>query len=165
MRQLCVCRDIKHLGSLESTQKARVALSYASCNSYASFVLSKFLAIRTLTHELQISRHTHADNSPLLLCINTQNIKTRPFAKWLTVILEFASVIAIPALYYREHFATHFIQLWGTRNLPMMVIKCVNVGAFTRRLKRVDPIRHWMPSASFKRRTRNGILPRNFYRF
>ena len=30
-----------HLGSLESTQEARVALSYASSNSYASLVLSK----------------------------------------------------------------------------------------------------------------------------
>ena len=31
----------QHLGSLESTQEARVALSYASSISYASFVLSK----------------------------------------------------------------------------------------------------------------------------
>ena len=30
-----------HLGSLESTQEARVALGCASSNSYASFVLSK----------------------------------------------------------------------------------------------------------------------------
>ena len=30
-----------HLGSLESTQEARVDLSCASSNSYASFVLSK----------------------------------------------------------------------------------------------------------------------------
>ena len=37
----CVHRDMKHLGSLESTQEARVALGYASSNSYASFVLSK----------------------------------------------------------------------------------------------------------------------------
>ena len=33
-----------HLGSLESTQEARVALGYASSNSYASFVLSKLPA-------------------------------------------------------------------------------------------------------------------------
>ena len=33
-----------HLGSLESTQEARVALAIASCNSYASFVLSKLPA-------------------------------------------------------------------------------------------------------------------------
>ena len=38
MSQLCVHRDMKHLGSLESTQEARVA------NSYASFVLSKLRA-------------------------------------------------------------------------------------------------------------------------
>ena len=48
MLQLCVCRDIEHLGSLESTQEARVALG----NSYASFVLSKLSAC-------SISRHTH----------------------------------------------------------------------------------------------------------
>ena len=33
-----------HLGSLESTQEARVALGCASSNSYASFVLSKLPA-------------------------------------------------------------------------------------------------------------------------
>ena len=33
-----------HLGSLESTQEARVALGCASNNSYASFVLSKLPA-------------------------------------------------------------------------------------------------------------------------
>ena len=33
-----------HLGSFESTQEARVALGCASCNSYASFVLSKLPA-------------------------------------------------------------------------------------------------------------------------
>ena len=57
MLQLCVCRDIKHLESLKSTQEARVALGCALGNSYASFVLSNFpraqyLDIRTLTHEL-----------------------------------------------------------------------------------------------------------------
>ena len=41
MRQLCVHQDMKYLGSLESTQEARVVLGYASSNSYASFVLSK----------------------------------------------------------------------------------------------------------------------------
>ena len=53
MRQLCVCQDIEHLGSLESTQGARVALGCALCNSYASFVLSKLPAC-------SIPRHTHA---------------------------------------------------------------------------------------------------------
>ena len=56
MLQQCVYRDIEHLGSLESTEKARVALG----NSYASFVLSKlphaqYLDIRTLTHELIVN--------------------------------------------------------------------------------------------------------------
>ena len=35
---------MKHLGSLESTQEARVALSYASSNPYASFMLCKLPA-------------------------------------------------------------------------------------------------------------------------
>ena len=34
-------RVMEHLRSLESAQEARVALGYASGNSYASFVLSK----------------------------------------------------------------------------------------------------------------------------
>ena len=60
MLQLCVCRDIELLGGLESTQEARVALGFASCNSYASFVLSKlpasqYLYIRTVTHELIVN--------------------------------------------------------------------------------------------------------------
>ena len=54
MLELCVCRDIEPLGSLESTQEARVALGCASSNSYASLVLSKLPACL-------ISRHTHAD--------------------------------------------------------------------------------------------------------
>ena len=37
----CVHQDMKHLGSLESTQEARVAQGYASSNSYTSFMLSK----------------------------------------------------------------------------------------------------------------------------
>ena len=44
-----------HLGSLESTQEARVALGLASSNSYASFVLSK-----------PITRYTHAKHEPIL---------------------------------------------------------------------------------------------------
>ena len=55
MLQLCVCRDIEHLGSLRSTQEARVALCCAWSNSYGSFVLS------TLPTS-SISRHTHADS-------------------------------------------------------------------------------------------------------
>ena len=37
-------RVMEHLGSLEGTQEARVALGYALGNSYASFVLSKLPA-------------------------------------------------------------------------------------------------------------------------
>ena len=49
-------RVMEHLGSLESTQEARVALGYTSGNSYASFVLSKLPACSitrwcTLKHE------------------------------------------------------------------------------------------------------------------
>ena len=54
MLQLWVCRDVEHLGSLESTQEARVARGAAESNSYASFVFSKLPA-------RSISRHTHAD--------------------------------------------------------------------------------------------------------
>ena len=41
---------MKHLGSLKSTQEARVALGYASSNSYASLMLSK-LQKRMLMYE------------------------------------------------------------------------------------------------------------------
>ena len=51
--QQCVCRDIELLGSLKSTQEARVALGCASSDPFASFVLSKL-------HACSISRHTHA---------------------------------------------------------------------------------------------------------
>ena len=56
MRQLYVHGDMKHLGSLESTQEARVAISFASSNFYTYFVLSNFprasyLDERTLAHE------------------------------------------------------------------------------------------------------------------
>ena len=44
IHQLCVHWDIKHLGSLESMQEARVAQGVASINSYASFELSKLPA-------------------------------------------------------------------------------------------------------------------------
>ena len=55
MLQLCVLRDIEHLGSLESTQQARVALG-----AYTTFVpLLTFLVlnieIRTLTHEFIVN--------------------------------------------------------------------------------------------------------------
>ena len=60
MRQLCVCRDIEHTGSLKSTQEARVALCRALCNSCASFMLSKLPMC-------SISRHTHSCRMNYLL--------------------------------------------------------------------------------------------------
>ena len=39
---------MEYLGSLESTQEARVALGYASGNSYVSFVLSKLIIILSM---------------------------------------------------------------------------------------------------------------------
>ena len=53
---------MEYLGSLESTQEARVALGYASGNSYASFVLSKLPACSitrqcTLKHEPIVNYH------------------------------------------------------------------------------------------------------------
>ena len=56
MLQLYVCRDIEHLGSLESTQEARVALGWASCNSYASFVLSNLPASTSCKNVETLSR-------------------------------------------------------------------------------------------------------------
>ena len=47
MRQLCVHRDMKHLGSLESTQEARVARVLCSPN----FPRASYLDERTLTYE------------------------------------------------------------------------------------------------------------------
>ena len=39
--QLCIHWDMKHLGSLESTQEARVAQGVVKSNSYPFFMLSK----------------------------------------------------------------------------------------------------------------------------
>ena len=43
MRQLCVHRDMKHLGRLENTQEAKVDPDYASSNSYNKMVHTKDL--------------------------------------------------------------------------------------------------------------------------
>ena len=48
-----------HLGSLESTQEARVALGCTSSYSYASFVLSKL-------PPCTITRYTHAKHEQIL---------------------------------------------------------------------------------------------------
>ena len=48
MLQLCVCRDIEHLGSLKSTQEARVTPLSCSLN----FPGAQYLDIRTLAHEI-----------------------------------------------------------------------------------------------------------------
>ena len=57
MLQLCLCRDIEHLGSLESTQEARVArgatLTPLSCSP--NFPRAQYLDIQTLTHELIVN--------------------------------------------------------------------------------------------------------------
>ena len=52
MPQQCVCRDIEHLGSLESTQKARVAKLLTPLSCCPNFLRAQHLDIRTLTHEL-----------------------------------------------------------------------------------------------------------------
>ena len=56
MRQLCVRRDMKHLGSFESTQEARVVLAtpratltHLSCSPH--FPRASYLDERTLTCE------------------------------------------------------------------------------------------------------------------
>ena len=48
MYQLCVHRDMKHLGSLEGTQEART-LTHLSCPP--NFSRASYLDERTLTHE------------------------------------------------------------------------------------------------------------------
>ena len=55
MLQLCVFRDIEHLGSLESTQEARVALgAYTSFVSLLTFLVLN-IEIRTLTQEFIVN--------------------------------------------------------------------------------------------------------------
>ena len=69
MLQLCVCRDIEHLGSLDSTQEARVArgatLTPLSCSP--NFPRAQYLDIRTLTHELIV--HLYKLNKTILTSI------------------------------------------------------------------------------------------------
>ena len=66
IRQLCVHRDRKHLGSLESTQEARVALVYALQN----FPSASYLDERTLTYEPIVKCSSASDgkgwNSPVV---------------------------------------------------------------------------------------------------
>ena len=52
--RVCVCAYIGHLGSLESTQKARVAFGCVSCDSYASFVLSNLQTSRVLNINIDV---------------------------------------------------------------------------------------------------------------
>ena len=88
IRQLCVHQDMKHLGSLESTQEARVALGYASSNFYASFVLSKLPAFFTsrwthlLITQLLSNTHTYRFDSHLSLCLPENRLKNKE-TKWL----------------------------------------------------------------------------------
>ena len=67
MLQLCVCRDIEHLGSLESTQEAapRATLTPLSCSP--NFPRAQYLDIRTLTHELIVF--------PMQVYVNDQRIE------------------------------------------------------------------------------------------
>ena len=53
MLQQWVCRDIEHLGSLESTQEARVVRGALTPLSYSpNLPRAQYLDTRTLTHEL-----------------------------------------------------------------------------------------------------------------
>ena len=88
-----------YLGSLESTQEARVALSCASSNSYASFVLSKLPGASIL-------RYTHAKHEPILKCLTEGKLK-RDFL-----------VMTFHSLSSRRHFWVPFDYLVpGTRLL------------------------------------------------
>ena len=62
MLQLCVCRDIEHAGSLDSTKEAQSCsrllleqfwLTPLSCSP--NFPRAQYLDIRTLTHELIVN--------------------------------------------------------------------------------------------------------------
>ena len=57
MLQLCICRDMEHLETLENTQEARVALGCAPAtltplSRSPNFPRAQYLDIRTLTYEL-----------------------------------------------------------------------------------------------------------------
>ena len=56
---LCVHREMKHLGSLESTEEARVALGYATSNSYT------LLSCSPNFQRVSITRYTHAKREPI----------------------------------------------------------------------------------------------------
>ena len=58
MLQLCVCRDIEHLGSLESTKEARVA----------SFVLSELPAYLIVSLGNRTAKRLGVTNVLLLMC-------------------------------------------------------------------------------------------------
>ena len=58
MLQLCVCRDIEHLGSLESTQEAAPHATLTPLSCSPNFPRAQYLDIRMLTHELIVNcRH------------------------------------------------------------------------------------------------------------
>ena len=81
MSQLCVNRDMKHLGSLESTQEAtpRATLTHLSCSPNSP--RASYLDERTLTHEsiinyIHINESQYGDCFTYLwsaLCINMQS--------------------------------------------------------------------------------------------
>ena len=81
MLQLCVCRDIEHLGSLESTQEAapRATLTPRSCSP--NFPRAQYLDIRTLPHELIVKscmrKIRHAIRKQLVrqICVSFAGIK------------------------------------------------------------------------------------------
>ena len=76
MLQLCVCRDVEHLGSLGSTREVRVAL-----NSFAFFVYSRLPACA-------ISRYTHNDawtNCQIAVLIKIR-LSFTGFFKWSVII-------------------------------------------------------------------------------
>ena len=83
-------RVMEHLGSLESTQEARIALGYASGNSYASFVLSKLPACSitrwcTLKHEPIVNWKNFSHRLNLL---NTEAMfEMRPLANYSSICI------------------------------------------------------------------------------
>ena len=118
----CIHRDMKHAGSLESTQEARVALGYASSNSYASFVLSKLPAcfISRWTHSWRMNQLFYNIFNPMekffsrdmfadVMSVHNRNMKHAR-------AIEFNQTNLLAMLWLKFHHIRYFdLQLNGTK--------------------------------------------------
>ena len=93
-------RVMEHLGSLVSTQEARVALGYASGNSYASFVLSKLPAC-------SITRWCTLKHEPIVNCKATTKISNAFYERGLTII-NFLRIFGTPSIKVEKNWPMFF---------------------------------------------------------